>query len=140
MGALPEPGPTARRAPAGRIIHPGVPEGVRKPWPASLDTLRQPIEELLKDILGQGVDEGAFDPAIDREVATNSIVSLRYSAIRWNLPRGQRSFREVGEFSKVFLLKGLSPGAFPARAAATGGDPAITTDGRDQLSQPRRRP
>ncbi|WP_041254996.1 hypothetical protein [Frankia sp. EAN1pec] len=88
----------------------------------------------------QGVDEGAFDPAIDREVATNSIVSLMYSAIRWNLPQGQRSFREVGEFYKVFLLKGLSPGAFPARAAATDGDPAITTDGRDQLSQPRRRP
>jgi TetR/AcrR family transcriptional regulator, cholesterol catabolism regulator len=78
---------------------------------ASLKARRHKINVLLKSIITTGMAEGAFDPAVDPSVATNAILCLMTSTVTWYLPSGRSSSREITEWYKAFILKGLMPGA-----------------------------
>jgi AcrR family transcriptional regulator len=75
---------------------------------ASLTAIRQQIHLMLKEILAQGVREGSFDSTLDTSVATNSILSLMNNTRGWYRPTGRRSSREIQQWYKKFILKGLA--------------------------------
>ena len=64
----------------------------------------------------QGIAGGVFDPAIDVSVAVNGILSLMNSTTRWHRPTGRRSFREISEWYKRFIVHGLMTGEVPVGA------------------------
>lgn len=76
---------------------------------ASLKALRHQIDTVLKDIIVQGITEGVFDPATDPSVATNTIFSLMNATNRWRHPTGRRTYQEITDWYKHFILKGLTP-------------------------------
>ena len=77
----------------------------------SLNARRHQINLLLKSIIATGMAEGAFDPTIDPSVATNGILCLMTTTVRWHQPAGRTSLHGVTEWYKAFILKGLMPGA-----------------------------
>lgn len=77
---------------------------------------RDKMSTHVKDILRQGVNEGAFDPDTDISVATTAIFELLKTTRHWHRPSGRLSWSELGEWYVNFILKGLAP--------TRSGDPA----------------
>jgi TetR/AcrR family transcriptional regulator, cholesterol catabolism regulator len=76
---------------------------------ASLNALRHEIHLLVKGILADGIAEGSFDRTMDSSVAANSILSLMNTTVRWWRPGRRQAFREIGEWYKAFVLRGVTP-------------------------------
>ncbi len=71
---------------------------------ASLNARRHQINLLLKSIITTGMAEGAFDPTIDPSVATNGILCLMTTTVRWHQPAGRSSLQE-----RHRVVQGLHP-------------------------------
>lgn len=84
---------------------------------ASLNAIYHDVQLILREIVAQGVEEGTFDPGTDPSVAANSVLALMNGSLRWFRPHGRCSFREIGEWYKGFILKGLQPATGVARLA-----------------------
>ncbi len=69
---------------------------------------RDAYDQFVRDIIGQGVDEGAFDPAVDPAVAANSIMQLMNYTHLWYRPEGRLSFADIGDWYRTFILRGLA--------------------------------
>jgi AcrR family transcriptional regulator len=91
---------------------------------SSIHALQHQMDLMLKGIVTQGIGEGVFDPTIDVSVAVNGILSLMNSTTRWHRPAGRRSFREIGEWYKRFIVHGLMTGDVPV-AAGTNSATAV---------------
>jgi hypothetical protein len=87
---------------------------------SSINTLQHQLHLLLKDIITQGMTEGAFDPTMDASVAVNGILSLMNATLRWRRPTGRRSFREVAQWYQRFILQGLTAGVLTPTSELTG--------------------
>src|SRR5918999_582505 len=74
---------------------------------AALNAKRHEIDLVLQGIIIDGVAAGVFDSTADASVATNSIISLMNATNRWRRPNGRRSFREITDWYKRFILNGL---------------------------------
>jgi AcrR family transcriptional regulator len=83
---------------------------------SSIGAVQHQTHLLLKGIITEGIAGGVFDPAIDVSVAVNGILSLMNSTTRWHRPTGRRSFREISEWYKRFIVHGLMTGEIPVGA------------------------
>jgi AcrR family transcriptional regulator len=76
---------------------------------AEVMEMRNDMHRYVRRIIEQGIAEGHFDPATDPGVATNSIYEVLNGTIQWFRPTGRLSHRDVGEFYKALVLRGLRP-------------------------------
>src|SRR5205085_12583828 len=58
---------------------------------------RDQYSDFVKEILAQGVREGAFDPTVDMSVATTAIFELMISSRQWHRPTGRLSLLDIGD-------------------------------------------
>jgi TetR/AcrR family transcriptional regulator, cholesterol catabolism regulator len=77
---------------------------------------RDQYSRFVKEIIAQGVDEGAFDPAVDMSVATSAIFELMISSRQWHRPTGRLSLVDIGDWYATFVIRGLGGPAFAAAA------------------------
>jgi AcrR family transcriptional regulator len=68
---------------------------------------RDHISAFVKDILGQGVREGAFDPSIDISLATITVFELLNHTNEWHQPNGRLSREGVADWYARFVIRGL---------------------------------
>ena len=68
---------------------------------------RDEFSDYVKQIIQQGIDEGAFDPAVDVSLATISVFELLRSTRQWHHPRGRLSKAAVAEWYSQFIVRGL---------------------------------
>jgi TetR/AcrR family transcriptional regulator, cholesterol catabolism regulator len=68
---------------------------------------RDQYSDFVKEILAQGVREGAFDPGVDISVATTAIFELMISSRQWHRPTGRLSLLDIGDWYATFVVRGL---------------------------------
>jgi len=68
---------------------------------------RDQFSDFVKEILAQGVREGAFDPGVDISVATTAIFELMISSRQWHRPTGRLSLVDIGDWYATFVIRGL---------------------------------
>jgi len=68
---------------------------------------RDNFSDFVKQIIQQGITEGAFDPAVDVSLATISVFELLRSTRQWHHPRGRLSKAAVAEWYALFIVRGL---------------------------------
>jgi TetR/AcrR family transcriptional regulator, cholesterol catabolism regulator len=68
---------------------------------------RDRLNEHVKGIIRQGVDDGAFDPEVDESVAAAAIFELMKSSHLWHRPSGKLTFVELGDWYAMFAIRGL---------------------------------
>jgi AcrR family transcriptional regulator len=68
---------------------------------------RHKFHELLGGILKQGIAEGIFDPNMDVSVVVNSMLLLLNTTHRWYRPSGRVGTRELIDWYKTFILRGV---------------------------------
>jgi TetR/AcrR family transcriptional regulator, cholesterol catabolism regulator len=82
---------------------------------------RDQFSTFVKNIISQGIDEGAFDPAVDPSLATNAVFDLMQSSRRWHRSTGRLTMEALGDWYTTFVIRGLggpafaSPPSTPAR-------------------------
>jgi TetR/AcrR family transcriptional regulator, cholesterol catabolism regulator len=77
---------------------------------------RDDFSDYVKQIITQGIAEGAFDPSVDVSLATISVFELLRSTRQWHHPRGRLSKAAVAEWYSVFIVRGLGgPSWEPAK-------------------------
>lgn len=73
---------------------------------AEVENERRKVRKYLGEILTQGAAEGLFVPA-PLSVAINNILQVLWSTALWFDPDGDRSFDEITDWYKEFLLRGM---------------------------------
>ncbi|HEX4218835.1 MAG TPA: TetR/AcrR family transcriptional regulator [Acidimicrobiales bacterium] len=68
---------------------------------------RDTFSDFVKNILVQGVKEGAFDPTVDVSLATITVFELLNSTQEWHQPKGRLSKDNVAEWYAQFIVRGL---------------------------------
>jgi TetR/AcrR family transcriptional regulator, cholesterol catabolism regulator len=68
---------------------------------------RDGINEHVKGIIRQGIDDGAFDPDVDVSVAAAAMFELMKSSHLWHRPSGKLTFGELGDWYATFAIRGL---------------------------------
>jgi AcrR family transcriptional regulator len=68
---------------------------------------RDTYSNFVKDIIAQGVDEGAFDPSVDLSIATTAVFELMLSSNQWHRPTGRLTLEDIGEWYATFVVRGL---------------------------------
>ncbi len=68
---------------------------------------RDELSGHVKDIIRQGIAEGAFDPATDESVGAAAIFELMKTSHLWHRPSGPLSMVELGDWYATFAIRGL---------------------------------
>jgi AcrR family transcriptional regulator len=68
---------------------------------------RDELSSYVKDIIRQGIDEGAFDPTTDESVGAAAIFELMKTSHLWHRPSGPLSMVELGDWYATFAIRGL---------------------------------
>ncbi|HKA85581.1 MAG TPA: TetR/AcrR family transcriptional regulator [Acidimicrobiales bacterium] len=68
---------------------------------------RDELSGYVKDIIRQGIDEGAFDPTTDESVGAAAIFELMKTSHLWHRPSGPLSMAELGDWYATFAIRGL---------------------------------
>jgi AcrR family transcriptional regulator len=68
---------------------------------------RDEFSDYVKQIIQQGITEGAFDPAVDVSLATISVFELLRSSRLRHHPRGRLSKAAVADWYSQFIVRGL---------------------------------
>ena len=68
---------------------------------------RDELSGYVKDIIRQGIDEGALDPSTDESVAATAIFELMKTSHLWHRPSGPLSMVELGDWYATFAIRGL---------------------------------
>jgi TetR/AcrR family transcriptional regulator, cholesterol catabolism regulator len=68
---------------------------------------RDELSRHVKDIIRQGIDEGAFDPTTDESVAAAAIFELMKTSHLWHRPSGPLTMAELGDWYATFAIRGL---------------------------------
>jgi hypothetical protein len=68
---------------------------------------RDELSGYVKDIIRQGIDEGAFDLSTDESVAATAIFELMKTSHLWHRPTGPLSLAELGDWYATFAIRGL---------------------------------
>ena len=68
---------------------------------------RDELSGHVKDIIRQGIDEGAFDPTTDESVGAAAIFELMKTSHLWHRPSGPLSMAELGDWYATFAIRGL---------------------------------
>jgi AcrR family transcriptional regulator len=69
---------------------------------------RNEMHGFVRSLVEQGIEEGAFDPAIDAGVASNTIFEMLNGTRRWYHPDGRRSGHDIRAWYQTFILRGLA--------------------------------
>jgi AcrR family transcriptional regulator len=69
---------------------------------------RNQLHGFVRSLIEQGIAEGSFDPAIDPGIATNALFELMNGTRHWFRPDGRKSTRDIGEWYREFILRGLA--------------------------------
>ena len=69
---------------------------------------RNQLHRFVRSLIEQGIAEGTFDPGIDPGVATNALFEMMNGTRRWFHPDGRMTTHDIGEWYRVFILKGLA--------------------------------
>jgi len=69
---------------------------------------RNELHGFVRSLIEQGIAEGAFDPGIDPGIATNAIFEMMNGTRHWFRPDGRKTTRDIGEWYREFILKGLA--------------------------------
>ena len=68
---------------------------------------RDELSGYVKDIIRQGIEEGAFDPTTDESVGAAAIFELMKTSHLWHRPSGPLSMAELGDWYATFAIRGL---------------------------------
>ena len=68
---------------------------------------RDELSGYVKDIIRQGIGEGAFDPTTDESVGAAAIFELMKTSHLWHRPSGPLSMAELGDWYATFAIRGL---------------------------------
>jgi TetR/AcrR family transcriptional regulator, cholesterol catabolism regulator len=68
---------------------------------------RDTYSNFVKDIISQGVAEGAFDPSVEPSIATTAIFELMISSHLWHRPTGRLTLVDIGDWYATFVVRGL---------------------------------
>jgi TetR/AcrR family transcriptional regulator, cholesterol catabolism regulator len=68
---------------------------------------RDELSRHVKNIIRQGIDEGAFDPSTDASVAAAAIFELMKTSHLWHRPSGPLTMAELGDWYATFAIRGL---------------------------------
>lgn len=79
---------------------------------------RDVINEHVKGIIRQGIDDGAFDPDVDVSVAAAAMFELMKSSHLWHRPSGKLTFGELGDWYATFAIRGLGGPDWRQRAGS----------------------
>ena len=78
---------------------------------------RDEFSNYVKDIIKQGIAEGAFDPAVDVSLATIAVFELLRSTREWHHPAGRLSKANVAEWYAQFIVRGLGGPHFSSQGS-----------------------
>lgn len=82
---------------------------------------RDKYSGFVKDIITQGIDEGAFDPSVDLSVATTAVFELMISSTQWHRPGGRLTLVDLGDWFATFVIRGLGGPEFAATQPRSSG-------------------
>jgi TetR/AcrR family transcriptional regulator, cholesterol catabolism regulator len=68
---------------------------------------RDELSGYVKDLIRQGIGEGAFDPSTDESVGATAIFELMKTSHLWHRPSGPLSMVELGDWYATFAIRGL---------------------------------
>jgi TetR/AcrR family transcriptional regulator, cholesterol catabolism regulator len=68
---------------------------------------RDEFTSYVKDIIRQGIAEGAFDPSTDESVGATAIFELMKTSHLWHRPSGPLTMAELGDWYATFAIRGL---------------------------------
>ena len=90
----------------GSLAHLEV-EALEEPWRMRIQEQRDEYEEIFRDVIRDGVADGAFR-RVDPKVAALAVLGALNWTVKWFQPGGGRSAADIGDdFSKV-LVDGLT--------------------------------
>ena len=69
---------------------------------------RRRIEQVMRDVLSDGVDDGAFDVA-DLPGTARAILSLSIDLVRWFSPRGSHSADDIAQLHADLAVRMTAP-------------------------------
>jgi len=78
---------------------------------------RDELSGYVKDIIRQGIVEGAFDPDTDESVGAAAIFELMKTSHLWHRPSGPLTMVELGDWYATFAIRGLGGPRWRGRKA-----------------------
>ena len=93
----------------GSLAHLEV-EALDEPWRQEIVARRDRYENLMREIIDEGIHAGAFRP-LATSVAVKAILGAANWTVKWYLPTGDRTSRDIGREFATLLVRGLlAPG------------------------------
>lgn len=72
-----------------------------------IESMRRTLNGFVRQIIQQGLDQGAFDPELDAGLAASSLFALLSTTRGW-ATNGRRSLPDIGDWYARMLVRGLT--------------------------------